>query len=237
MPTFFDHLAELRSRVLLCVAVVVLGAAVAHVYHDAIVALLLKPVRGQTLVFLSPLDPLLFLFKVDLFSGFLLGLPVISWSILSFLKPAMSRSRWFFFCGLFCLTVVLLLVGLTYAYLIVVPLTLRFLTSITIAGIGNMITVSSYFSFLLLQFFLMGAVFQIPLFILAGIWIGAFEPAALAAKRRFTYLGGIIVLALITPTTDVFSLGYVAIPAVLIFEGSLLAGRIMHLLSRRRLLN
>lgn len=234
MPTFLDHLAELRSKLLRCVLAVLLGAAVCHFYHDAIIAFLLKPVRGADLVFLSPLDPLLFVLKVDIFSGVLLALPVISWSTLSFLKPAVTPARQLLLFGAFCFAAVLLFAGLVYAYLIVVPLTLGFLTSITVAGIGNMLTANSYLSLLLLQLLLVAALFQIPLFVLAGVWIGAFNPATLATKRRHIYVGGLIALAVITPTTDLFSLACVAVPAMIIFEGSLVAGRLLLRLMRNR---
>lgn len=227
MPTFFDHLAELRAKLLLCGFAVALGAAVAHPFHDAVIAFLLRPIRGQTLLFLSPLDPLLFVFKVDVLAGFLLATPVISWCVLSFLKPAMSPSQWpqaRVVCGL---AAALMTAGLTYSYLVIVPLTLHVLTSISAPGVTHVLTASSYLSFLLLQLLLMGAVFQIPLFILAGVAIGAFDPASLGAKRRYLYVGGLIVLAVITPTTDVFSLSIVALPALVIFEGSLVAARIV----------
>lgn len=237
MPTFFDHLAELRTRLLVCFFAVSLGAVLAHVFHDAIIALLLAPAGGAELVFLSPLDPLLFILKIDLFTGFLFALPVICWSVLSFLKPAMPASRWLIVCLVFCAASVLLLVGLIYAYLVVVPLALGILTSITVPGVGNMLTAGSYLSFLLLQLLLMAALFQIPLFVLAGVWVGAFTPAWLSAKRRYFYLGGVVVLAFITPTTDLLSLGLVVGPAAVIFEGSLIAGRVVERLRRSRAVN
>lgn len=224
MATFWDHLAELRTLLLRSVFAVVIGALVAHIYHETLIALLLQPVRGTELIFLSPLDPLLFILKVDLAAGGILALPVISWIVFSFLKPAVERRHWLRFCLLFGLAAVLLLIGLTYAYLITVPLSLAFLTSISIAGIGNMITASSYLSFLLLQLLLMAVVFQTPLFVLAGVSMGAFSVATLASHRRLIYLAGLIVLAVLTPTTDLVSLGMVTIPAALVFEGSLVAG-------------
>jgi sec-independent protein translocase protein TatC len=218
VPTFFDHLAELRSKLLWCVIALFLGAGIAHVRHEAIISLLLRPAGGAELVFLSPLDPLLF----------------IRWSVLSFLKPAMHSSRWLLFCLVFCVAAVLLLVGLAYAVLVIVPISLGFLTSITVSGIGNMLTAGSYLSFLLLQLLLMAALFQIPLFVLAGVWVGALDPAMLARKRRYIYLGGMVVLAFVTPTTDLLSLGLVVGPASVIFEGSLIAGRVVQRLIAHR---
>ncbi len=227
MATFWDHLAELRTTLLRCGVAVLVAAILAHLYHEVLIALLLRPVAGTELVFLSPLDPLLFILKVDLTAGLILALPVISWSVISFLKPAVDRSHWLMFCLLFGLAAVLLLIGLAYAYLITVPISLAFLTSISIAGIGNMITASSYLSFLLLQLLLMAVVFQTPLFVLAGVSIGAFDVATLASRRRQIYLASLVALAVLTPTTDLVSLGIVVVPAVLVFEGSLIAGRIL----------
>jgi sec-independent protein translocase protein TatC len=233
MTTFFDHLAELRRKIIACCAAVFVGAVAAHYYHGTIIDFLLAPLHGQSLIFLSPLDPLMLVFKVDLFVGLFVALPVITWSTLSFLKPAMKRFNWLLFCASYCLATILLLAGLAYAYFIMVPMTLRFLTSISIAGISNMITASSYFSFLLLELFLMASMFQIPLFVLAGVWVGAFDTAALESRRRYIYVGGLIVLAVITPTTDVFSLGCVSIPAVIIFEASLIVGKLLPRAARR----
>lgn len=227
MATFWDHLAELRTLLLRCVFAVVIGAVVAHIYHETLIALLLRPVGEIELIFLSPLDPLLFIMKVDLAAGGILALPVISWTMLSFLKPAFEWGHWLRFCLLFGLAAALLLVGLTYAYLITVPLSLAFLTSISIAGIDNMITASSYLSFLLLQLLLIAIVFQTPLFVLAGVSVEAFSVTTLASRRRYIYLAGLIALAVLTPTTDVVSLGVIALPTVVIFEGSLVAGRIV----------
>lgn len=234
MATFFDHLAELRSKILVCAGAVALGAGIAHYFHEAIIAFLLEPVRDQQLLFLSPLDPLLFILKVDLAAGFLLALPVISWSVLSFVKPAIERTRWLMFSAVYGLAAVLILAGLAYAYVVLVPVTLQFLTSISVPGVENMLTATSYLRFLLAQSVITAVLFQIPLFILAGSFIGAFQVATLASKRRHIYLAGIIILAIVTPTTDLFSLALVGLPACMLFEGSLVAGRVVQRVQRRR---
>jgi sec-independent protein translocase protein TatC len=225
MPTFFDHLAELRAKLLVCCFAVLAGAGVAHYFHETLIAFLLQPVSSQPLFFLSPLDPLLFILKVDLSAGFLLALPVISWSVLSFVKPAIERTRWLLFSVVYGLAAVLILAGLAYSYVVLVPVTLHLLTSISVPGVENMLTATSYLRFLLAQSVITAVLFQIPLVVVAGSHLGAFRIVTLASKRRYIYGGGLVVLAVITPTTDVFSLGLVAIPAIVLFEGSMVVGR------------
>ncbi len=224
---FLDHLLELRSKVLVCVAAIVVGALVAHYYHEAIIGFLLRPTKNQQLFFLSPLDPLFFILKIDLFGGIILAFPVINWSVLSFIRPAMQKSGWLLLCTLYFMVSILALCGLGYAFFVIIPISLQFLLSINISGIQNMITASSYLDFLLVQSFIIAIIFQIPIFILAGTYMRAFNADVLSSKRRYIYVGGIIALAVITPTVDIFNLLIVAVPAAIIYEGSLLAARFL----------
>jgi sec-independent protein translocase protein TatC len=234
MATFFDHLAELRSKLLRCLLAVALGAAVTHYYHETIIAFLLGPIRGRTLYFLSPLDPLFFIMKTDFLVGFVFALPVINWSLFSFIRPAMKTSSRLLLTVVYCTAAALILAALAYAYFVMVPISLGFLLGITIPGVNSLITATSYLNFLLVQSLITAVLFQIPLFVVTGAYIGALEVSTLASKRRYIYVVGLIALAVLTPTTDVFNLGIVAIPALIIFEGSLAAGRMMEWFMTRR---
>jgi sec-independent protein translocase protein TatC len=232
MVTFVDHLRELLRKLLLCFLAIALGALVAHYYHEQLIAFLLTPLHDRKLFFLSPLDPLFFVLKVDFLTGSLLALPVLSWSVLSFVKPAMKASSWFLFSLLYGIAAVSITVGLAYGYFIVLPRTLGFLLSIHVAGVDNMITANSYLGFLLVQALVISALFQIPLFILGGLHIHAFKITTLAAKRRSIYLIGLLALTFVSPP-DLLSFGSLAIPACLLFEGSVLAARIINWSARR----
>jgi sec-independent protein translocase protein TatC len=225
--TFLEHLLELRSKILLSAVSVGIGALVSHYYHQEIIDILLRPIADQKLFFLSPLDPLFFVLKIDLYGGGILALPIINWSIFSFVRPAMTRSGWLFFSSLYFMATALIIGGLAYAYFFIVPASLKFLLSINIPGIENMITATSYLNFFLAQSFIVAVVSQIPLFVIAGSAIGALNTKVLASQRGYIYIAGLIALAIMTPTSDIFSLGMVAAPACLIFEGSLVVARMM----------
>ena len=233
MMTFFDHLLELRSKILISVLAIGLGAGVAHYFHEPLIGFFLRPLHGQQLFFLSPLDPLFFILKIDLFIGLILALPVLNWAIFSFIRPAMKASSWLLFSTVYCAAAVLILAGLAYAYFVMIPMSLGFLLSISVPGTENMITANSYLSFLLVQSLIVAILFQIPLFIIAGTYIQAFKIETLTAKRRYIYVGGLIGLAVITPTTDLFNLCVVAVPAWTIFEGSVVAARVVNWFGHR----
>lgn len=224
---FLDHLLELRTKILVCVAAIVVGALVAHYYHDPLIRFLLKPTGDHQLFFLSPMDPLFFILKIDLFGGIILAFPVINWCILGFIRPAMHKSGWLMLCIIYFTISILALCGLGYAFFVIIPISLQFLLSINIEGIQNMITANSYLDFLLTQSFIIAAIFQIPIFILAGTYMRALNVKMLSAKRPYVYVIGIAVLAMVTPTVDIFNLLIVAVPAAIIYEGSIVAARIL----------
>ena len=91
--TLWEHIGELRSRLLISVIALVICSVVAHFFYKEIVDFLLHPVNDKNLVFLSPLDPLLFVMKIDLIAGFILALPIISYCMLSYIKPAFEKIR------------------------------------------------------------------------------------------------------------------------------------------------
>ncbi len=228
MPTtLLDHLLDVRRKLLISTLAVVVGSVVAHVYHEAITVFLLKPIGGEALYFLSPLEPLLFIFKIDLFAGTVLALPVIHWSILSFVRPALSRSSWFSLLLAYGVSLACAFGSITYAYLISIPAGLHFLTSLSVPGIETMLTATSYLRFLLASIVLLALISQIPVILLAGIRYRVFDASTLSSRRGHIYLVAVILLSVLTPTTDPLNLVLILLPASLLFEGSLLAGRMM----------
>lgn len=228
-----EHVGELRKKLFVALLAFIAGAAVAHAYHDIIISYILKPVEGGRLVFLSPLEPLFFIFKVDFIAGLVLAFPVIFWCIFTYVKPALpTRGRMTLYIASF-FSLILLLGGLLYAYFFTIPLSLKFLFSIIIPGVENIVTMESYLGFFFAQAMIIMLVFQIPIIVMTGLSLGLFSIKALAQKRRYVYLIGTVALAVLTPTTDVFSLAIVLVPTIVIFELSLMMGFFRIFLKRK----
>lgn len=232
--SIFEHIGELRKKLLIALGAFVVGAIIAHIFNTEITAFLLKPAGSQHLIFLSPLEPLFFIFKIDFIGGFIIAFPIIIWCLFSYITPALSKRATNLVVFFYVTSTFLLLISLFYAFFITIPITLKFLFSITIPGIANNFSVEKYLWFLITQAVIIMAVFQLPIIIIGGIYLGVFKTKLLANKRRYIYLILLIALAIITPTADMFSLGIIFIPCLVIFEVSLIGGRIVETLKRKR---
>lgn len=232
--SIFEHVGELRKKILIAVAAVVVGTTITHLFHEQIIAFLLKPAGTQELIFLSPLEPLLFILKIDIIGGILIAFPIISWSLFSFIAPAIPKHVRKLLVFFFITSLFLLVVGLLYAFLVTIPLSLKFLFSIVIVGITNQISAQSYISFFIAQALIISVIFQIPIFIIGGVMLRAFKTTFLSEKRRYIYLIVTVALAMLTPTTDIFSLAVVLVPCLVIFEISLIGAKIVELLRRKK---
>lgn len=230
-----EHVGDLRKKLIISLTSIILGAITAHFFHTEIINFLLKPTNGQKLIFLSPLEPLFFIVKIDLIAGFIFSLPIIVWSILSYISPALPKKVYKLLFLLYIASVTLTVIGLLYAFFVIIPISLKFLFSINIPGIQNQISAQSYIDFFITQTLIIATIFQIPIIIISGIYINAFKTKHLRNKRKYIYLISIIFLAIITPTTDIFSLTIILLPFLFIFEISLILGNIIEFLKRKKI--
>jgi sec-independent protein translocase protein TatC len=233
----FDHISELRKKIFIALIAFVVGAIIAHIFHKEIIAFLLQPTDGQNLIFLSPLEPLFFIFKIDCITGIVISFPVIIWCILSYITPAFSKRNANLLIFFFIISILLLITSLLYAFLVTIPVSLKFLFSIVIYGIQNQISAQSYINFYIAQTLIIMIIFQVPILIIGGINLKAFKIETLAKKRGYIYTAITIALAIITPTVDIFSLLIVLIPCLIIFEISLIGGKIVEFLKRKKYKN
>lgn len=229
-----EHVGELRKKIFVALFAFIAGASVAHYFHKEIIAFLLKPIGSQHLVFLSPLDPLFFILKIDSITGIVIAFPVLIWCIFSYVMPALPTRAKSLVAFFYITSTLLVVAGLAYAFFITIPLSLKFLFSITVPGIENTITAQNYIGFYIAQALIILVIFQVPIVIIGGIMLGAFKTTTLARKRRIIYLIVIIALSILTPTTDIFSLGIVLIPCLVIFEVSLIGGRMVEFFKRKK---
>lgn len=229
-----EHLDELRRKIFIAFGFFVAGVTMSHMFHVEIIEFLLKPANGQNLIFLSPLDPLFFILKIDFVGGLIFSFPVILWLLFSYISPALSKTINKSIVIFYLISTLLLIFGLYYALFVTIPISLKFLFSITVPGIENSFSVQKYLSFFISQALIVMTIFQIPIIIMGGTYLGILKTKFLAIKRKYIYIGLLIGLAIITPTSDIFNLAIVFIPCVVIFEISLIGSRIIEKIKRKR---
>ncbi|MFH1726737.1 MAG: twin-arginine translocase subunit TatC [Elusimicrobiota bacterium] len=221
--TVTEHLEELRRCLIVCLIALFAGTAVVWFWSGDFLSWLAKPVGG--LIFIAPTEAFFTRLKVAMFGGFLLVLPVVLYEAWSFTACAMGEALRRALAFVIPVSYLLFVCGVALAVLVVVPTAVRFLIGYGSADVRPLLTVGGYLDFVAMLSLAFGATFQIPLVMMSLERAGLVSRKALAAKRRYFYVGGFIMAAMLTPGPDVFSQLALAIPIVLLFEASLLVMR------------
>lgn len=218
--TFFEHIRELRRLVFWMLGWFLIAVATVHALREPIITFLLHPLGPDQppLQFLTPLDPLYFILKLDFTLGFLLSLPILAVLLWRYITPAFTLKKWWVPYLLGISVLVLSTLACAYSYILVMPLLLDFLSTLAVPGTNTAFTAHGYLSFFLTTTIVLVAVFQIPLGIFLAVSLGILSTKTVYQNRPYIYVGAVIVSAIITPTTDVFSLALVAVPCIAAVE-------------------
>ncbi|MGQ0713269.1 MAG: twin-arginine translocase subunit TatC [Gemmatimonadaceae bacterium] len=236
MP-FLDHLEELRWRILWSLAALLLGMIVAFVLVTRVdvIGFLQAPILphlgGKKLVYTHPAEPFSIVMKVSFGVGLIVALPVIIYQVWAFLSPALYRHEKRVVMPVIAGAVLLFAGGVMLAYRYILPLTLGFLITFETRALEPMITAGQYFGFAITMSLAFGAVFELPIVILALTALGIVTPRMLRRFRRYAVILSMVAGALITPGGDLLSLALLTGPIYLLYEASILIAHVVH---RRR---
>ena len=209
--TLTEHLGELRRRILHSLAALAAGTLVSSFYIDEIVAVLTAP--ATNLYYMRPAEAFFIYIKIALACGVLLAAPVLFYEMWAFLVPALTgreRSALMLFVPS---SVLLFWAGIAFAYFFVFPQGLHFFTTFAGGNIAPMLSIESY-----LDFFLF--IFNLPMVLIVLAQMGVVTSALLKRGRRYMVVASFILAAIITPTPDVVTQTLLAVPMILLYEGS-----------------
>lgn len=223
-----SHLQELRSRLLKAMVALAVGTAVAFVFSDQLLDLIVEPykiaVGDEALPFFKVTDAFSAVMRVSLFGGLILASPVILYQIWRFVAPALSKNekRWAYpLAGVLAL---LFLFGVTVGYL-ALERGLVFLLDFGGDSLRPLIGVDAYLRFATRFIFAFGVAFEFPVFLFAAAAIGAVSSKTLRSNRRWAVVIILVSAAVITPSGDPMTLLMLAVPLYLLYELSILAIR------------
>lgn len=160
--------------------------------------------------------------KISLYAGFLLSSPYVLYALFHFISPALySHERKYSVrvagCGY-----VMFMAGALLNYFLIFPLTFRFLGTYQVSTeVANMITLQSYMDTLLMMSLLMGIVFELPVLCWLLGKLGILSASFMRRFRKHAIIVILIVAAIITPTSDVFTLTLVSLPIWILYEVSI----------------
>jgi sec-independent protein translocase protein TatC len=221
--TLVEHLDELRSRLIIVLIAIGVGFALAFAFQDHVLAWLREPLPDdKTLTTFGVTEPFFTSVKVSFYAGIAFALPVILWQVWSFLAPAFEEHSQRIVAVFVVLASVLFVGGLLFAYYIVFPRALDFLTNYQEEFFDIEIRASYYFSFVSIGILGLGLVFELPIFVLALVRLGVLTSATLRRNRRIGYVI-VVSVAILLPTVDPVSLAFETLPLLLLFEASIWA--------------
>jgi sec-independent protein translocase protein TatC len=214
MP-LFDHLRELRNRVVKSALALVAGMVVGFIFFNPVWHFIEKPlceayIRGHTgcrqlgvnqLVLNGPLDAFYLRVKVALIVGIVLSSPVWLYQVWSFIAPGLyaREKRWgYYFIGT---AVPLFLIGNTLAYLSL-GRSMHYLLGLTPGGVSNLIQVDLYMSFVMTMMLMFGLAFELPLLIVMLNMAGILTHERFKKWRRVMIFGTFLIAGIANPSPD-----------------------------------
>lgn len=232
MP-FLDHLDELRSRIIRSVIALVIGVSLAFwlAMRIDLLGILTAPIDplldGKKLVALSPTDPFFITMKLALFGGLLFSAPIIIQQLWSFVSPALKKRERRAIVPSFYLGLVLFAAGVTFAYYIVLPMTLKFTMTFQADRLDMMIAVDVYLDIVFRLLLAFGLVFEVPVVMLILAAVGIVDSKQLASKRRYAVVLATIAAALLTPGDVIVITIGLMVPLIGLYEMGIALARLV----------
>ena len=223
--TLVEHLDELRNRIIVSVAVLVVACGLCFWQNHLLLEIANKPLPdGIKPITFGVTEPFMSTLKISIYAGILISLPVILYQAYAFLLPALKPTERRFVLPFVILTPVLFIAGVVFSYFIVVPAATKFLLHFNEGQFNIQVRASNYDSFLMLTLLALGFVFQIPMGIVALTRLGIMTPKQLSQNRRYAYLI-LAIVAMLLPGTDPVTMLIELAPLLVLFELSLILAR------------
>jgi len=223
--TIVEHLEELRKRLLYSLAAFGVATSAGYLFVERILAAVLRPV-GQV-VFLAPTEAFFVRLKVAALAGVFLSLPVMLYQLWRFVSVGLTPTERRYSLSLVPAALALFVSGAAFAFLVILPIGVRFLLSYQTPDLVPMISVQAYTSFVTAFVLAFGLLFQLPVVILFLARLGVVTPASLAAGRKYALLAIVTASAVLTPGGDVVSQMLMAVPTYILYEVSIWVARLV----------
>ncbi len=225
MP-FLEHLEELRWRLLKSLVAVIVMAFVAFYFAEHLVKFIRAPLGDDIKLYNIAVTGTFYAYlKIALISGVLGALPVVLYQMWSFIAPGLFKKEKSVILPMVLISTVRFMMGAAFCYLVVLPLSFKFLIGFSGDLIINTITIGSYISFTGLLLLAFGSGFQMPIIAYFLAKIGILKHTFLTKGRRYAIIIMLVVGAIITPP-DVFTQVLLAVPLYILYEVSIIVVRL-----------
>ena len=229
-----EHLTALRGHLIRSVLVFVLAVVVSFSFASSVVDWMAEPIGGiGALQAIEVTESVSAFMRVSLLCGAVVAFPYIALELFAFINPGLTRRERTVVLVAVPLSVLLLLIGMAFAYYVMLPAALPFL--LNFMGITTIPRPSNYIRFVTGTMFWMGVAFQTPLVMYILAMLGLVTAGALRRGWRFAIVGIALLSAAITPTVDPINMGLVMGPMIVLFVLSIGMASLAERSRRKRL--
>ena len=235
--TFWEHLDVLRWTIIRSLLVVVAFAIVAFCLKEWLFAVVLAPTSSDFITFrlmgaesfhihlinTGLTEQFMTHMRTAAYAGLLCASPYVLYQLFRFVSPGLYQNERRAAHWVVGSAYLMFLLGTFVCYFIIFPLTVRFLGTYQVSeDVANMLTIQSYIDTLISMCLVIGIVFELPVVCALMGRMGLVSGSLMRHYRRHAVVAILIVAAIITPTTDIFTLLIVSLPIWLLYEMSIL---------------
>jgi sec-independent protein translocase protein TatC len=222
-----EHLDELRSRIVVSIAVFGVALALCFWQNHLLLELASGPLPSDhdKLITFGISEPFTTTMTVAAYGAIILSLPIILYQAYAYLLPAFSDRQRRTIMPLLLLIPVLFIAGIAFGYVVVLPAAAKFLLNFNDSRFNIQLRAREYYSFFASTLLACGVVFQVPVGILAVTRLGIVKVRQLQRNRRYAYLGCAL-LAAALPGVDPVSMLLETAPLIALYELSIVLARV-----------
>jgi len=226
--TFLEHIEELRWRIIYSLIGVGVGSLICWIFVDFLVddVLLLPASRvGLHLQNLKPFGQLMLYFEVAMVGGLILSLPNVFYQLWKFISPALRKNERKYISAIVAFSTLCFLVGIVFAYFVMLPYSLKFVSQFGSKNITNDFAIDEYMTIILSIMLGAGLVFELPMISFFLTKLGILTPQFMRKYRRHAIVIIFIAAAFLSPGTDPISQIILAVPLIILYEISIIISK------------
>ena len=223
--SFFEHLTELRKRLIYSVIAVAVGTLIGLTISKPAYGVIARPMLEalreahleEKLIYTNPTGAINLILKLAVYIGFVLASPVVLYQVWLFIAPGLYRHERRAVSLFIFSSISLLLAGIAFGYFVLLPYALRFLIGFDTAYFTPLISINEYWDLVLMIMLGLGLVFQTPVLIFFLSLFGVVTPGFLWKNFRYAILIIAIAAAIITPTPDAMTMFIFMMPMIALY--------------------
>lgn len=216
---FWEHIEELRLRLIKSLVAIGIASILSYPFIDQVIVFLSRPV-GK-FIFIHPTEAIFVRLKISLFLGILIAIPIVIYQLWKFVSIAAFPGEHKILRAVLPVSYALFLIGFTFGFFVLIPICVHILIGYGNEKLVPSLSIEAYINFVGSICLILGGVFQLPLVSFFLAYFGLLKAEILSEKRRVAILIIYIFSAIVTPGPDPVSAILLAVPSYLLFECSI----------------